>query len=157
MKLSIGMLAIILLVSCQKKSDKNFEQLEKMNWLIGNWENKMPEGLLRETWKKENDSVFTGNSFFITEKDTVHFESIKMYQKGDSILYSATVVGQNNDEPVEFNQTTATETEFIFENPKHDYPQKIVYKKVNDTNLVATISGIQQGKKSSESYPMQKK
>ena len=50
-----------------------------------------------------------------------------------------------------------TENEFAFENPKHDYPQKIVYKKVSDTNLVATISGKQQGKPSSESFPMTKK
>jgi hypothetical protein len=35
--------------------------------------------------------------------------------------------------------------------------QKIVYKKVNENSLVATISGIQQGKESSESYPMKKK
>jgi len=157
MKLSIGMLALVLLVSCQKKSDKKFEKLEKMNWLIGNWENKMPEGLLTETWKKDNDSTFSGNSYFINSKDTVHFESIKLYQKADSLIYSATVVGQNNNEPVQFNQTSATETEFTFENPKHDYPQKIVYKKVNDNSLVATISGMQQGKMSSESYPMKKK
>ena len=157
MKLSIGMLAIVLLVSCEKKSDKNFELLEKMDWLIGNWESKLPEGVLTETWKKDNDSTYSGNSFFITEKDTVHFESIKLYQKADSIIYSTTVIGQNNDDPVEFNQTNTTENVFTFENLKHDYPQKIVYKKVNENNLVATISGIQQGKKNSESYPMQKK
>lgn len=157
MKISIGLLAIILFVACQKKTDKNFEELEKMNWLIGNWENKMPEGILRETWKKDNDSTFLGNSYFINSKDTVHFESIKLNQKGENLIYSATVVGQNNDEPVEFKLTSDTPNSFTFENPKHDYPQKIVYKKVNNNSLVAIISGKQQGKMSSESYPMSKK
>jgi hypothetical protein len=53
--------------------------------------------------------------------------------------------------------TAATTKEFIFENPKHDYPQKIVYKLINATNLVATISGIQQGKPSNDSFSMTKK
>ena len=42
------------------------------------------------------------------------------------------------------------------ENPDHDYPQKITYKKVNDTNIMATISGRQQGKPTSESFKMTK-
>jgi hypothetical protein len=45
----------------------------------------------------------------------------------------------------------------VFENPKHDYPQKIRYQLNSDKSLIATISGIQKGKESSESYLMQKK
>jgi hypothetical protein len=73
------------------------------------------------------------------------------------LIYSPTVKGQNNDESVDFKLSSESENTFVFENPKHDYPQKIVYKKVNENSLVATISGMQQGKQSSESYPMKKK
>ncbi|WP_162128328.1 DUF6265 family protein [Flavobacterium phycosphaerae] len=155
---TITCLAVItLLVSCQKKSEKKFDELEKMNWLIGNWENKMPEGILTESWKKENDSTFSGESYFINPKDTVHFESIRLIQKEDELIYTATVPGQNDDEPVDFKLTSDTESIFTFENPAHDYPQKITYKKVDANNLVATISGKQQGKDSQESYPMKRK
>lgn len=150
--------SLLMLISCQNKSEKNFEQLEKMNWLIGNWENKMDEGLLTETWIKENDSTFSGTTYFIiNKKDTVHSETIILKQIKDELIYSPTVKGQNNDEPVDFKLSSENENTFAFENPKHDYPQKIVYKKVNENSLVATISGIQQGKQSTESYPMKKK
>lgn len=149
---------VLILASCQEKSENKYEKLEKMNWLVGQWENTTPEGLLTETWTKVNDSTFSGQTYFIkNEKDTVHSESIVLTQSKGEVIYRPTVKGQNNDEPVDFKLTSEVENSFTFENPKHDYPQKIVYKKVNDTSLIATISGIQQGKQSSESYPMKKK
>ena len=150
--------SLLMFISCQNKSEKKFDKLEKMNWLLGNWENEMPEGVLTEIWTKENDSTFSGTTYFIiNKKDTVHSEAIILKQLNYELIYRPTVKGQNNDEPIDFKLSSESENSFSFENPKHDYPQKIVYKKVNETNLVATISGIQQGKQSSESYPMKKK
>ena len=157
MKNLIYILSLILLISCKNNSsDKKFDKLEKMNWLIGDWEQKLPDGTLKEIWSKQNDSTFSGNSYFIT-KDTVHFESIRLVQKAEELTYIATVVGQNNDKAVAFKLTSDTNNTFTFENKAHDYPQKISYKKVTETNLIATISGKQQGKESQESYPMVKK
>ena len=158
MKNVVILAVVVVFISCQNKSEKNFDELEKMSWLVGEWENTMPEGVLTETWSKSNDSTFIGKTLFINEKDTIHSEDIVLTQKGENLLYIPTVKGQNDDKPVEFKMMESKiENEFAFENPKHDYPQKIVYKKVNETNLVATISGKQQGKSSSESYPMKKK
>lgn len=158
MKNVIVIVVCVLFISCQNKSEKNFEQLEKMNWLIGNWENKMDDGILSETWKKENDSTFSGTTYFIiNKKDTVHSETIHLTQLNNELIYRPTVKGQNNDESVDFKLSSESENTFVFENPKHDYPQKIVYKKVDENSLIATISGIQQGKQSTESYPMKKK
>jgi hypothetical protein len=149
---------MLMFISCQNKSEKKFDKLEKMNWLLGNWKNEMAEGVLTETWNKENDSTFSGTTYFIiNKKDTIHSEVIILTQINDELVYRPTVKGQNNDEPVDFKLSSESENSFSFENPKHDYPQKIVYKKVNETSLVTTISGIQQGKQSSESYPMKKK
>jgi len=150
--------SILMFISCKNKSEKKFDKLEKLNWLIGNWENEMPEGVLTETWTKDNDSTFSGTTYFImNKKDTVHSETIILKQVNDELVYRPTVKGQNNDEPVDFILSSESENSFSFENPKHDYPQKIVYKKVNETKLVATISGLQQGKQSSERYQMIKK
>lgn len=146
-------------VSCKNSNDKNktFEEIEKVSWLIGSWENQSEEGTLSEIWKKKNDSTLVGESYFIREKDTLHSERIELLQKEDKLFYIPIVKGQNNDKPVTFKLTLATENEFTFENPAHDYPQKIVYKMVNASTIVATISGKQQGKVSTESYPMTKK
>lgn len=157
--ITLFIISAMCFVSCKTDSSKKFfVKLEKMSWLVGEWENKMPDGVLTETWTKANDSTFTGKTLFIKDKDTLHSEEIVLTQKGETLLYIPTVKGQNDNKPIEFKMSeTKTENEFAFENPAHDYPQKIVYKKVSDTNLVATISGKQQGKQSSESYPMSKK
>ena len=157
MKPIFGIIVIAFIVSCQNKSEKKFDKLEKMNWLIGNWEQKLPEGLLTESWEKQNDSTFLGKSYFIKSKDTIHSERIVLSQKNESLLYSPTVIGQNDEKAVTFKLTSDIENTFIFENPTHDYPQKITYKKINETNLKATISGKQNGKASNESYQMIKK
>lgn len=150
--------AIVCLTGCKNNSsEKKFDKLEKMNWLVGNWEQKLPDGTLTETWTKENDSTFSGDSYFINTKDTVHFESIKLTQRAEELTYSATVVGQNDDKPVDFKLILDADNTFTFENSTHDYPQKIIYKKVTSDRLIATISGKQQGKQTQESYPMSKK
>ena len=155
--ISLSTIVLVLLVSCQKNSENKFDKLEEMEWLVGEWEQKLPEGIVMEIWKKENDSTLSGKSFFIKEEDTIHNESIVLKQHKDSLLYIPTVKGQNNDEPITFTLSSDAEGNFTFENQTHDYPQKISYKKVNATSLMTTISGIQQGKQSQESYSLAKK
>jgi hypothetical protein len=156
MKKSILLLTVVLLIISCKKS-KREDKLEVANWLIGTWENKSDYGDMIEIWNKSNDSLYVGKSYFIKQKDTLHSESIELIQKGDLVLYIPTVKGQNNDQPVTFQLTKQTPKQLIFENPTHDFPQKIVYQQITADSLVATISGMQQGKASSESYAMKKK
>lgn len=149
-------LLLLVIVSCKNSDSDKFEKIKAANWLLGNWKNKSADGTLTENWKKVNDSTFQAESYFIKEKDTLHFESITLQQKGEELTYSAAVKGQNNDKPVAFKLTTATEKQIVFENLKHDYPRKISYTQITADSLVAKISGIQQGKPSSEQFPMKK-
>jgi hypothetical protein len=150
------LLFLLALIACKKSEANEKDKIKTSNWLLGTWENKSSEGNLSEIWKKVNDSTFQAQSYFIKEKDTLHFEFITLQQKGEELTYSAAVRGQNNDKPVAFKLTTETEKQLIFENPKHDYPQKISYTQITPDSLVAKISGIQQGKPSSETFSMKK-
>lgn len=151
--------ALIVIVStcfsCQKEQSAN--KLKAMDWLIGSWENKSEFGEMQEHWEKVNDSVYKGSSYFIKGKDTLHQEGIALVQKGELVLYIPTVKGQNNDKPVTFQMTKDSVKQFVFENPKHDYPQKIVYHQITKDSLVAVISGQQQGKPSSDRFSMKRK
>lgn len=155
MKKSILILVTILTItSCQKS--KEVSKIVVADWLLGNWENKSDDGDLLESWKKINDSIYDGESYFIKGKDTLHFEKIQMKQKGEALFYIATVKGQNNDKPVTFLHNDTIQKLLIFENPKHDFPQKIVYSQITKDSIVIEISGIQQGKPSSERFSMKK-
>jgi Domain of unknown function (DUF6265) len=140
----------------QVPAAKTYPQLEKANWLIGNWGNTTPEGILSESWKKENDSVYKGQSFFVIGKDTVFAEYIDLAETNGKLTYTVSVKGQNNEAPVPFEMTSATENQMVFENPKHDFPSKITYTKVNNDSLVAEISGMQKGKPAKETFAMKR-
>lgn len=157
---AILLLCLITIVSC-KKYDKNgneiksYNELAKANWLIGEWEKTDSLGTLKETWKTEDDSTFAGHSYYIqNKKDTLFNEQIELIQEKEHLIYRQTIEGENNDEPVPFQLTKAEDSLLVFENPKHNYPQKIVYKLKKDKSIITTISGKQNGKMSSENYPM---
>ncbi|WP_207720152.1 DUF6265 family protein [Flavobacterium undicola] len=152
-----SLLSILLIASaCQKNATAEKDLIKKADWLIGNWENKTNLGTLSENWEKVNDSTFKAKSLFIKDKDTIHNESIILQQKGETLTYTTTILGQNEDKPIRFQLKEDIETELVFENPKNDYPQKISYKKTANTSLVTQISGMQFGKPSSEKYTLVK-
>ena len=149
-------LLLLAIVSCKNSESNEKDKIKVARWLLGNWENKLADGKLSETWKKVNDSTFQAQSYFIKEKDTLHFETITLKQKGEELTYDAAVKGQNGDKPVTFKLTNLTEKQLVFENSKHDYPKKISYTQITEDSLVAEISGILAGKPSSEKFSMKK-
>lgn len=155
MKKAILFLIIILaFISCQKS--KSISKIVVANWLLGKWENKSANGNLLEIWKKANDSLFIGESYFIKEKDTLHSEKIELKQKGEELYYISTIKEQNNDQSVTFKHNIEIKKQLVFENPKNDYPRKIVYKTIGNDLLLIEISGIQQKRQSSTRYSMKK-
>lgn len=153
-KVILSLVILLSIVSCQKS--KVISKITAANWLLGQWENKSDDGNLLETWKKVNDSLFVGEAYFIKEKDTLHSEKIQLKQKGEDLFYIATVKGQNNDKPVTFKYNDTLQKLLVFENPKHDFPQKIMYSQITKDSIVIQISGMQQGKPSSERFSMKK-
>src|SRR5690606_29225029 len=95
-----------------------------------------------ESWTKTSDTEFAGKSYILKEKDTVIFETIRLVQEKDGLFYIPTVRNQNDNLPVRFALKAISDTEMVFENPKHDFPQIISYTKITSDSLVAEISGI---------------
>lgn len=153
-KVILTFLILLTLASCQKS--KNVSKIVGADWLLGKWENKSADGDLLEIWKKANDSIYIGESYFIKEKDTLHSEKIELKQIGENLLYISTIKGDNNDKPTSFKHTIEIEEQLVFENPKNDYPRKIVYKPFANGHVLIEISGIQHDKLSSTRYSMKK-
>jgi len=156
----------LLTVSCNEKktdtvaetkTEKHYENLENASWLIGKWGNTTPEGALSEFWEKKNDSTYHGESYFVVGgKDTVFSESIELIEANGKLAYIVTMPSQNNEKPVRFDLTSGDGSNMVFENPAHDFPNKITYKKVSKDSLVAEIHGMQNGKAASETFAMKR-
>lgn len=158
-----GIIASLFMFSCGNKpaaetpvvpAKPKFEMMEKAEWLIGKWGSVLPEGTTTETWSAKNDSVYVGQTYFIAGKDTLFSESISIEQRGKDLFYIPVVKEQNGGKPVEFKLTSATEKQLVFENPTHDFPQKITYTQQTPDSLVAEISGTDKGKAAAEQFVM---
>lgn len=159
-------LILMLFFSCKNKSqtdvlgaetNSEYTLLKKGNWLIGSWENNTKDMNFVEIWKIANDSIYSAESYVLVSKDTVFYESVNLIQKNDSLFYIVSARNQNNEKPVSFYLTKSNSNQLVFENPKHDFPNKIVYNKINNDSMVATIEGVKNGKKLNEAFPMKRK
>lgn len=156
-----------LIISCKENKPKTtaapaeteikaYSQLEKTSWFLGSWGHTSKEGTLAENWVKVNDSVYKGESYFIIGKDTVFAEAVDLAEANGKLTYTVSVKGPANEAPVPFEMTSVSDKAVVFENPKHDFPNKITYNRVTDDSLVAVISGIQKGKPAMQTFAMKK-
>lgn len=164
MKAIVAGIGILILTSCgmniKQSADptvKIYPNLEKSNWLLGTWENVSPEGSLTETWKKANDSVYGGRTSFTAGKDTLFTETIRLEEANGKFAYLTAVSNQNGGNSIRFDMTSITDDQIVFENPTHDFPQKITYNKINNDSLVAQIAGKSKGREASETFPMKRR
>ena len=86
--------------------------------------------------------------------DTVSSESISLEERSKELFYIPTVKNQNEGKSIIFTLTSLATNQLIFENPTHDFPQKITYTQVTHDSLVAVISGVVNGKEVFQNFPM---
>jgi len=119
-------LILTLLITFQAYAQKN----EGMKWLVGTWKIKTGQGYVVERWKQINDSTLAGKSFFVkTAGDSAVQETLELAMRKGQWTYTSTVQGQNDNKPVAFAVIFTRGTEFISENPAHDFPQRICLSK----------------------------
>ncbi|UHO40169.1 hypothetical protein H5J24_09320 [Chryseobacterium capnotolerans] len=152
-KLIPAIIAILMMGSWAQQQG----ELSKLEWLLGTWETKTPKGSLYETWKRKSPIEFQGKSYYLKNKDTLLFESVRLIEKDKKLHYIVSVKHQNHELPVDFAAKEIKDpTSLVFENPAHDFPQMIAYKKQGKDSLAAEISGIMNGKMTSQKFPMRK-
>ncbi|AYL93917.1 DUF6265 family protein [Mucilaginibacter celer] len=132
------------------------QPIAQAQWLIGNWKNQSAKTLDIESWKKLNDSTYQGRSYSLAGTDTVSSEHIRIEQHAGKLYYIPTVKNQNDGKAVTFTLTSSTGKQLVFENPEHDFPQKITYTQINKDSFVAEISGNRKGKFKAIPFPMKR-
>lgn len=154
----VGVIFIVfLLFACQSPVSNRYSKLSKTKWLIGTWQKQSAKGTLTENWQQKDDSTFVGRSFFVSKGDTLSSETISLEQRNGKLYYIPTVAGQNEGKPIVFTQTSLNDNAVTFENPEHDFPQKIGYRFQKPDSLIAEISAIVNGSKKSIVFRMKRK
>ncbi len=152
-KLILSIISILVIGSWAQQQ----RELDKLEWLLGTWQTKTPKGSLYETWSRKSPIEFQGKSYYLKNKDTLLFESVRLIEKDKKVHYIVSVKNHNHDLPVDFvSKEIKDPATLLFENPLHDFPQAISYKKQAKDSLIAEISGKMNGRMAHQKFLMRK-
>lgn len=140
MKKIFFLLFCISIFSCGNKK----VAISDFSWLEGKWTGTAGQMNFFEEWSSLNGNCMTGKGGAISGGDTVFSESIKIEQRGEDVFYIPSV--KENGGAVDFKFTGYKSDSIVFENPQHDFPQRIVYFRLPDNKLYACIDGLNAGK-----------
>jgi len=122
------------------------QQPDQLKWMVGTWVLNLEKGHLVEQWKQRDDSTYIGKSMFVNASgDSLTQEFIELSYRMRQWTYIPTVAAQNDARPVRFSVVFVGRGEFISENPAHDFPQRIAYRRIKN-GLYASIEGKRKGK-----------
>lgn len=98
----------------------------------------------------------TAKSYYLTNADTVLFETVELKEVGDKLMYIVSAPEEKKESPIPFSSIELAPGKFVFENKAHDFPQLITYQKITRDSLIAEISGMVEGNMLREQFAMKK-
>lgn len=126
-------------------------------WIVGNWKTSLPKGYIIESWSKENDSTLKSISYIIKPNgDSILQEKVNLEYSNGNTFYIPVVNGQNDNQPVTFKLIKNQNNELVFENPEHDFPQRVAYKLISKNKILAWIEGKIKGEFKKKKFEMER-
>lgn len=109
-----------------------------LEWLSGKWASADRGEWTEENWSSSKGGVLLGNSKRGRGDKAIEFEQLRISPDSKGVVtYWASPGGSA---PTPFALVASTTNHAIFENPQHDYPTRIEYRRDGE-KLTATISG----------------
>ena len=109
-------------------------------WMAGDWQTD-PTGraVSEEHWTRPVGGSMIGTSRTLIGDRTASFEFLRIEVRGDAIYYVASPKGRCP--ATDFKLTRVSGQEAVFENPQHDFPKRIIYRKNSEGGLSAMVDG----------------
>ena len=111
-------------------------RLAALSWLAGNWSGQAGRATLEERWTRAAGGAMLAVSRTVIGEQMVAFEYLRIVERDGGLVYIAQPDGAA---PTEFVLTELSPTRAVFDNPRHDYPKRIVYELSAEGGLSATI------------------
>lgn len=138
-RLPLGTLVVLAIV-CPASAG----ELETLAWLSGCWSNPEAEAGSGEYWQPLAGGTLLGVGRTIRNGRTVAYEFLRLHEDEQGrVVYTAIPSRQKE---TSFMASRVSESGATFENPAHDFPQKITYTKIGGTGMVVRIEGERHGK-----------
>lgn len=111
---------------------------DRLGWLAGCWVARSPTRVVEEQWMRPRGGTLLGMSRTVAADSTVGHELMRIVQRGGGLVFVAHPSGQA---PAEFPAVEAGPERAVFADPAHDFPQRIIYRRVGADSLVARVEG----------------
>ncbi len=133
---------VVLLVAASPLAAQS-RSLSDLQWLAGCWERTRATGRTVELWTPAVNGVMSGTSWSVTDTSQRELEQLRLFARGDTLIYEAHPSSQMMNE---FKSTKIAADELVFEDPGHDFPQKISYRRAGTDSLYARVEGDRTGR-----------
>jgi len=121
-------------------------------WMSGCWDQMRNGRHVIESWTGVEGGTLFGVSRTVSNGKTIEYEFLLIREGAKGLEYVAKPSGQPE---ATFTSTKVTPNEVIFENPAHDFPKRIMYKRDSDS-LTAAIEGPRNGQTRRIEFPYKK-
>jgi len=131
--------------------------LEALSWLAGCWEGKVNLREFREEWLPLRGDIMVGASQTAVQGKMQDYEYLRLEPRADGIYYVALPSGKNEAAfRLAGMQRDGTDEIFTFQNPRDEFPQRIVYRRGSEGWLYAQVEGKLDGVPKQVIYPMRR-
>ena len=152
-KLAFLVVGFTLLCCVRAGAQEQKFKLEDLAWLAGCWENSRAGRTAEERWTKPKAGMMLGTGQTVKDGKTVEFEFMRIHEEKGEIFFTAKPSGQPE---ASFKLISYKDSKAIFENPQHDFPQRVIYGKQPDSSLLARIEGEMNGQKRGIDFPFKR-
>lgn len=108
-----------------------------LDWLQGRWCQTTGNALTEEVWMSGSKGSSVGMARTLVDGNMTSFEYLRIVHKDGQTDY---IAQPNGKSPTVFAATEIGPQSATFENPDHDFPQRISYVRAGDA-LLAEIAG----------------
>ena len=109
-----------------------------LGWLAGCWEFRQGSRVTLEMWMPPAGGLMLGASRTTVSGRVREYEQLRLAWPHDTLIYTALPSGQQE---TSFKGLAVSDSGFTVENPSHDFPQRISYRKRGADSLLARIEG----------------
>ncbi|GAB2860162.1 DUF6265 family protein [Pseudoduganella ginsengisoli] len=146
-----AMIAVVSMVACGAAMAQDVTA-DKLGWMSGCWAAAGGEAGSGEQWMAPAGGTLMGMSRTVKNGKTVGWEALHIRDVDGKLAY---VAKPHNQPEAAFKLASLEGQHVVFENPQHDFPQRIIYKRDGD-QLHARIEGTMKGKAKGIDFPLQK-
>jgi len=125
-----------------------------LGWLSGCWAAEGGEPGSGETWTSPAGGTMLGLSRTVRSGRTVAWEFLEIRESGESGLIL--VAHPSGQERTVFELLRVGDEEIVFENPEHDFPQRVLYRKLDPDRLLGRAEAERDGETVAADFPMRR-